>query len=104
MKSIRLCWLIAIAFTIAIVLIYFFMQTGLIPLSCIEVGVILGFVVCPWLFRRNEKKQYNNGICQKCGHALRHFDSCFNGDEGYTCDHCGYIFWTSWFRPAKGDK
>lgn len=104
MKPITLSWLIAIAFTIAIILIYSFKQTGLIPLSCIEVGVILGFVVCPWLFRRYEKKQYNNGVCPKCGHTLRHFDSCFNGDEGYKCDHCGNTFWTSWFRPAKGDK
>lgn len=104
MKPITLSRLIAFGFTIVLALIYAIKQPGLIPLTCIEVGIILGFVVCPWLFRMHEKKQYNNGVCPKCGHALRHFDSCFNGDEGYKCDHCGNTFWTSWFRPGIGDK
>ena len=104
MKPIHLSWLIAFIFTVAIVTIYTIKQAGLVPLSCIEGVVILGFIVCPTLCRNHEKRQYNNGVCPKCGHALRHFDSCFNGDEGFKCDHCGNSFWTSWFRPAEGDK
>ena len=104
MKPIHLSWLIAIMFSIALTIIYAIKQTGIVPLLCFEGVVILAFVVCPILFRRHEKKQYNGGICPKCGHTLRHFDSCFCGDEGYKCDNCGNTFWTSWFLPAEGDK
>lgn len=38
-----------------------------------------------------EKKSFNNGICPKCGHPLRHFDDCFCGDELWKCDNCDYF-------------
>lgn len=43
-----------------------------------------------------ERKDFNNGICRKCGSKLRHFDNDSSGARGYTCDKCYNKVWVSY--------
>lgn len=43
-----------------------------------------------------EKRDFNNGICRKCGSKLRHFDNDSSGARGYTCDKCYNKVWVSY--------
>ena len=46
--------------------------------------------------RNNEKKEYNDGICTKCGNKLRLFDIDSQGGRGYHCSKCGRFIWVSY--------
>ena len=59
-------------------------------LCLIAAVVAVIFVACLLIVVILEKEGYNNGICPKCGHPLRHFDNCSN-NELWTCDNCGYF-------------
>ena len=65
-----------------------------ILLVLLIVGIVLG---CIWCYFR-EKKDFNNGICPRCGKPLRHFDDDSQGGQGWYCDNCGYHTWISWFK------
>lgn len=43
-----------------------------------------------------EYKDWNNGVCPKCGKPLRCFDTDSTGGEGWTCDDCDYTTWVSY--------
>lgn len=43
-----------------------------------------------------ERKSFNNGVCPKCGHKLRYFDTDSQGGRGYICDRCLYDAWVSY--------
>lgn len=58
--------------------------------------VILAVVFGMVITRNNEKKEYNNGICTKCGNKLRLFDKDSQGGRGYQCEKCGRIIWVSY--------
>ena len=67
-----------------IALVYTILMIILLP-----VGIILGI--------RSDKKDFNNGICPRCGAPLRHFDTDSQGGRGYNCTGCGkYYTWISW--------
>lgn len=64
------------------------------------------FVVC-WaafiygtcrLFARGEAKDWNGGICPKCGKPLKHFDNDSQGGHGWCCHDCDYYTWVSYHR------
>lgn len=40
-----------------------------------------------------ESRDFNHGICRRCGDKLRCFDMDSQGGRLYTCDSCDY--WTS---------
>lgn len=68
--------------------------------------VILLVIVVGMIVTRNyEKKEYNNGICPKCGGNLRYFDSDSQGSRGYNCDKCNNFVWVSYNvdKPRKED-
>lgn len=45
----------------------------------------------------SEKKDFNNGICPRCGAKLVHFDTDSQGGRGYTCRQCNkYYTWVSY--------
>lgn len=67
------------------------------------VAVVFILIFGPGIFRRSEKRQFNDGYCQKCGHKLRHFDNDSTGAEGWCCDNCNSVMWLSWFRPEGGN-
>lgn len=46
--------------------------------------------------RNIEKKDYNKGVCPRCGERLGCFDMASDGSRGYTCDHCSYTTWCSY--------
>lgn len=50
---------------------------------------------CVWTFY-TERKEFNNGICRKCGSTLRYFDNDSSGARGYTCDNCNNTVWVSY--------
>ena len=41
-------------------------------------------------------KQFNKGICPKCGEKLKFFDMDSQGGRGYKCPKCKYITWVSY--------
>ncbi len=55
---------------------------------------LLAFVMD--IARNNEKKEYNDGICTKCGNKLRLFDKDSQGGRGYRCSKCGRTIWVSY--------
>ena len=61
--------------------ILIFMMVFLIILACVAIFV--------------ESRDYNNGLCPRCGAELRHFDTDSQGGRGYCCDACGYSTWVS---------
>ena len=69
-----------------------------IVLIAFAVMLILLLSLSCYIAYRLEKKDFNNGICPKCGKPLKHFDSTFCGDQGWICDDCDYCVWISWFK------
>lgn len=59
------------------------------------VFLILLISVTIWCINR-ERKDFNNGVCPKCGKQLRCFDMDSQGGRGYTCDKCDYTTWVSY--------
>jgi tRNA(Ile2) C34 agmatinyltransferase TiaS len=43
-----------------------------------------------------EYKNWNGGVCPKCGRKLEYFDTDSQGGEGWTCDECDYTTWVSY--------
>lgn len=37
----------------------------------------------------NERKNFNNGMCDCCNLKLRHYSNTSRGDRLYICDKCG---------------
>ena len=70
-------------------------------LCCIAIAILFGGM---FIAASLEKRDYNNGICPKCGHPLRHFDDCFCGDNLWTCDNCDYFTSVSYKRFVYGKK
>lgn len=54
--------------------------------------VITGILIGMYL----EYKEFNNGICPKCGKRLKHFDTDSQGGRGYCCCDCHYFTWVSY--------
>lgn len=44
----------------------------------------------------NEKKEFNNGKCPKCGKPLKLFDIDSHGGRGYCCNDCRYHTWVNY--------
>lgn len=59
----------------------------IITIVCI-CGILYGIKV--------ERKEFNNGICPKCGKRLKHFDTDSQGGRGYCCYDCHYFTWVSY--------
>lgn len=62
--------------------------------------VLVGIPVCIL----TDKKEYNNGVCPKCGTEYRHFATDSHGGRGYCCDGCNYVIWISWPVDRKRFK
>ena len=61
--------------------------------------VIICFIICGIIWANiKEKKDFNNGICPKCGTPLRHFDDDSQGGQLWCCDKCGYFTAITWFK------
>lgn len=59
----------------------------------IAIMVVLG------LFFRSryvDKKNYNGGVCPRCGNKLVNDDMDSQGGRRYFCDKCGYFTWIDW--------
>lgn len=54
--------------------------------------LILGVLWCI----NTEYKDFNNGVCPKCGKQLKCFDIDSHGGRGYCCDNCQYFTWVSY--------
>lgn len=44
----------------------------------------------------SEKREWNEGICPKCGNPWEYFDTDSQGGRGYTCRVCKSTTWISW--------
>ena len=47
-----------------------------------------------------ERRDFNGGVCRRCGKALRHFDDDTRGGEGWVCDECGAVVWIEWISTG----
>lgn len=66
----------------------------------IIIGILFILIMiygCIWCYSK-EKKDFNNGICPKCGNPLIHFDTDSQGGQGWCCRKCDYYVWISWFK------
>lgn len=60
--------------------------------------ILIGIICVPIVGYFQEKKEFNNGICPKCGGNLELFDVDSQGGKGYNCNKCKkYFCWTNWF-------
>lgn len=64
----------------------------LIVCIAIIILVISGILIGMYL----EYKDFNNGICPKCGKPLIWFDTDSQGGRGYCCNKCRYFVWVSY--------
>ena len=64
--------------------------TILLLLSCIAIFI--------------ERRDFNNGMCPRCGAEMRHFDTDSQSGRGYCCDVCGYNTWVSYGIVDKDFK
>ncbi len=66
-----------------------------------SLALVAVMVIGSWLCWRNEKREWNNGICPKCGvFEWRYFDTDSQGGHGYSCDNCNRTLWVSWLKEA----
>ena len=55
------------------------------------------FIFCGILYAiYSEYKEFNKGICPKCGKRFRLFDMDSQGGRGYCCNDCGHYVWVSY--------
>ena len=61
--------------------------------------ILLGFIGCGVLVYRKEKKDWNGGVCPKCGRKLTKIE----GDaRGYMCESCrDHWVWLVFFKPKE---
>lgn len=71
------------------------MDIILIILCTLIIACVVGGVI--WANIR-ERKDFNHGICPRCGQPLRCFDKDSQGGYLWTCDNCGYYTATSWIK------
>lgn len=62
--------------------------------------VITGILIGMYL----EYKDFNNGICPKCGKPLILFDTDSQGGRGYCCSKCMHVAWVSYHWIDKKFK
>lgn len=70
-------------------------------ISFIALAVIISLLVTAsisFIASKLEYKDWNGGVCPKCGKPLRHFDDDSQGGHGWTCDNCDYTTWVSYHR------
>lgn len=63
--------------------------------------VVLWAIALPFIGIYTEKKDFNDGICPRCGNKLMYFAMDSQGGRGYCCDHCVYHTWVSWDTVDK---
>lgn len=75
----------------------------------IIVVILLGIIGCVLAYRK-DKRDWNNGICPKCGTPWRQFDTDSQGGRGYNCEMRCNSIWISWLnereinRPTRGEE
>ena len=68
--------------------------TGIIVISTFIVVVFIGVL----LGRKRQRKEWNNGLCPKCGKELEHFADDSQGGNGWCCCDCDYYIWITYKR------
>lgn len=68
--------------------------------AAIIIGLISGVI---WAIR-SEMRDYNKGVCPKCGKPWRYIGSDSQGGRGYTCDGCANGIWVSYPFVDGGGK
>lgn len=48
-----------------------------------------------------ERRDFNNGVCKRCGGKLKYFDTDSHGGRGYMCYDCYYTTWVSYKKIDK---
>jgi len=66
------------------------------------VSILIGIVIGTYYWGYSEtKKDFNNGICPKCGQALYSFDTDSTLARGYECRNCNHIVWVAYDRVDR---
>lgn len=75
-----------------------------IILIILLIFLLIFLLIMPFYAIHCEKKDFNNGICPKCGNKLYHFDTDSQGGRGYCCHKCPYFTWINWKCVDKNYK
>jgi DNA-directed RNA polymerase subunit RPC12/RpoP len=71
--------------------------TQLIPVI-FSIGVMIFMIFGCIKTAHQERRDWNNGYCPKCGKKLVHFDTDSQGGHGWQCPDCGNFVWVSYKR------
>lgn len=69
-------------------------------LAIIVVAIAI-FITLTLFAIHTERRNFNNGICPKCGEKLICFDVDSQGGRGYKCNKCHYVTWVSYKTVDK---
>ena len=77
-------------------------MSGVDILALVITVIVVACIVSVFIYAVYiEPKQFNKGICPKCGTKLRCFDTDSSSARGYCCDNCDYTVWVSWGADKK---
>lgn len=68
------------------------------------IGVIIVYIGGILWAIRTERKNWNGGVCPRCGTNLRKFDTDSRGCEGWVCDNCHHTIWVSYLKFVYKNK
>ena len=54
--------------------------------------ILIQIVIGMMLIIRHERKEWNDGVCSKCGEKWKHFDTDSQGGRMYRCDNWHYYY------------
>lgn len=63
--------------------------------------VVIAFLILQIHAVRYNKKAYNEGICRKCGGAMKNVDMDSQGNTFYECVKCDNKIWVSYGVDMK---
>lgn len=69
----------------------------LIPLT-FSIGFIVAIICGGIITAHHERRDWNNGICPKCGKKLVYFGTDSQGGHGWCCPDCYHFVWGSFKR------
>lgn len=75
-------------------------------LFCFVLMTLILCIIGLYLTYKIEKKQYNNGICPKCGRPLYYCRNIIDQQQGrtYICKNCGYRTYIAYKSVDKPDS
>lgn len=73
------------------------METSKIIGIAVLAILVISWIISFFIIIKHEKKEFNNGICPRCGERLEHTSTDSQGGRLYSCPKCNkYDVWISY--------